>query len=143
MRFGCVKIIQCKRCDKDMASDSAHVICPDCRDPAKRCERLLDGYLKQLEAKVELTQEEARMAFDIREAFKLSIVTIGDVKNGFPATKVRFQKIVSFFKQKLDNPWKARIIIWDDLVDVINLKGEEVQVIRESEESAKSAYENE
>ena len=111
--------------------------------PVERCEHLLDGYLEQLEEKTELTAEEARMAFDIREAFKLSIVTIGDVKSGLAPTKARFDKIVSLFKQKNQNPWKARIIIWDDLIDVINLRGEDVQVIKESEESAKAACKNE
>lgn len=111
--------------------------------PVERCEHLLDGYLKQLETKVELTAEDARMAFDIRETFKLSIVTIGDAKSGLMPTKAKFDKIVSLFKQKNQNPWKARMIIWDDLIDVINLKGEDVQIIRESEESAKSACENE
>lgn len=111
--------------------------------PVKRCEHLLDGYLRQLETKVELTPEDARMAFDIREAFKLSIVTVGDVRAGFPPTKAKFDKIISLFKQEIENPWKARIIVWDDLIDVINLKGEDVQIIRESEESAKSSCENE
>ncbi len=108
----------------------------DQNDPVKRCERLLDKFLCQMEGKNELTVEEARICFDIRETFKLTILTIGDVENGFPATAERFQKIVSLLNQKFKSPWHQRLLVWDNLISAINLKGDGVQVIREMPDSA-------
>lgn len=101
-----------------MRKDCEHYHDPKMPDPVEVCNRIMDNFLKQTEQKEEISAADAVAVTEIQKTLKsITIVKLGDVKNGLYPSKKAFDKIKEMLRNKINNPWDEWIIVWDDLVD--------------------------
>ncbi len=92
-------------------------------DPVEACNKIMDSFLRQTAKKEEISSSDALVVTEIQKTLKrITIVKLGDVKNGLHPSKKAFDKMKELLRDKSEDPWTQRIILWDDLVnkDVIN-----------------------
>ncbi|MHA2344834.1 MAG: hypothetical protein ACXADW_23545 [Candidatus Hodarchaeales archaeon] len=84
------------------------------------CEKIMERYVKHIESKCteDIAVEEMNVIIEINKILKdITIVSIGDSKNGLPATKKHFEAMAKLLRDRLKSNWR-NIIVWDDLVKI-------------------------
>lgn len=93
----------------------------------KRAIDALEGFVRRFEeGGASPTSTEAELLLEIHKCAAPKIVRLGDTVNGFPASRKRFEKMVSLLRQMHTADFK--VLIWDNLVSLINMEGEEITV---------------
>ncbi len=87
---------------------------------------ILSKYLNDLDKKDNLTEKEAELVLAIQEVARLKIIKLGDVKNGFPPTGKKIKKMIKIIQESHSIDFRA--IIWDDLIDVVDIDGNSISI---------------
>lgn len=91
---------------------------PKIPDPIEACNRIMSSFLEQVSQQERVTTEDAQVAVEISKHLQsTTIIKLGDAKSGFHPSPKAYQKMIDMIKTRMKEPWKQRVIVWDDLVD--------------------------